>query len=62
MDYQTFLADKKFSDIPAGHAITLDDVNHSLFDFQKVLVRWAVGRGRAAIFADTGLGKTAMQK
>ena len=61
MDYQSFLEDKKFSDVPTGHAITLDDVNSTLFDFQKVLVRWAVGRGRAAIFADTGLGKTAMQ-
>ncbi len=33
----------------------------SLFDFQTAIVDWAVRRGRAAIFADTGLGKTAMQ-
>ncbi len=32
-----------------------------LFDFQKALVDWAVRRGRAAIFADCGLGKTPMQ-
>lgn len=32
-----------------------------LFDFQSALVEWAVTRGRAAIFADCGLGKTAMQ-
>lgn len=32
-----------------------------LFDFQRDLVRWALRRGRAALFADTGLGKTAMQ-
>lgn len=32
-----------------------------LFDFQKHLVQWAVRKGRAAIFADCGLGKTAMQ-
>jgi hypothetical protein len=32
-----------------------------LFDFQKHLVEWAVRRGRAAIFADCGLGKTPMQ-
>jgi hypothetical protein len=31
------------------------------FAFQADLVRWALRRGRAAIFADTGLGKTAMQ-
>jgi hypothetical protein len=32
-----------------------------LFDFQSQLVRWALKRGRAAIFADCGLGKTPMQ-
>lgn len=32
-----------------------------LFDFQRALVEWAVRKGRAAIFADCGLGKTVMQ-
>lgn len=32
-----------------------------LFDFQSDLVRWALRKGRAAIFADCGLGKTAME-
>ncbi len=32
-----------------------------LFDFQRHLVEWAVRRGRAALFADCGLGKTPMQ-
>lgn len=32
-----------------------------LFDFQEAMVRWALRRGRAAIFADTGLGKSRMQ-
>jgi superfamily II DNA or RNA helicase len=32
-----------------------------LFDFQQALIQWAVRKGRAAIFADCGLGKTAMQ-
>ena len=32
-----------------------------LFDFQKHLTTWAIRRGRAAIFADCGLGKTPMQ-
>ncbi len=32
-----------------------------LFPFQHDLVRWAVRQGRAAIFADCGLGKTPMQ-
>jgi hypothetical protein len=32
-----------------------------LFDWQAHIVRWALMRGSAAIFADTGLGKTGMQ-
>jgi hypothetical protein len=32
-----------------------------LFDFQRHLVDWAIRKGRAAIFADCGLGKTPMQ-
>jgi hypothetical protein len=32
-----------------------------LFPFQRSLVDWACNKGRAAIFADCGLGKTAMQ-
>jgi len=32
-----------------------------LFDFQRALVEWAVRKGRSAIFADCGLGKTPMQ-
>ena len=32
-----------------------------LFDFQQALVDWAVRKGRVAIFADCGLGKTPMQ-
>lgn len=32
-----------------------------LFDFQKSLIEWSVRKGRAAIFADCGLGKSAME-
>ena len=32
-----------------------------LFDFQAALVEWSIRKGRAAIFADCGLGKTPMQ-
>jgi hypothetical protein len=32
-----------------------------LFDFQKYIVEWALKKGRSAIFADCGLGKTPMQ-
>ena len=33
----------------------------ALFDFQAKIVRWALSKGRCAIFADCGLGKTLMQ-
>lgn len=36
-------------------------VNGNLFSWQAHLVRWALKLGRAAIFADCGLGKTLMQ-
>ena len=29
-----------------------------LFDFQKQIVKWALRKGRCALFEDTGLGKT----
>lgn len=32
-----------------------------LFDFQRALVEWSILKGRFAIFADCGLGKTPMQ-
>ncbi len=58
-DYRAFLAAKSQVGTAAGFAPTwLPDC---LFDFQRALVEWAVRRGRAAIFADCGLGKTLMQ-
>lgn len=32
-----------------------------LFDFQNVIVDWSIRKGRAAIFADCGMGKTIME-
>lgn len=32
-----------------------------LFDFQRALVEWSLRKGRAAVYADCGLGKTGMQ-
>jgi len=36
-------------------------ISGKLFPFQRDLVRWALAKGRGALFADTGLGKTCMQ-
>lgn len=40
------------------HATSL---NRDLFKWQADIVRWALRKGRAAIFADCGMGKTFMQ-
>ena len=61
LGYREFLETKRFTPPSSGLAVDADDVNPALFDFQRRIVAWAVGRGRAAIWADTGLGKTRMQ-
>lgn len=58
-NYEAFVKGKRRSEVPTGHKP--GDLNKNLFDFQRTIVEWAVRRGRAAIFADTGLGKTLMQ-
>lgn len=59
MTYDEFLSTKKRRFGETGfQAGPLPD---RLFDWQKKIVQWAVRKGRAAIWADTGLGKTAMQ-
>lgn len=58
-DYTSFLRSKTSSAIAVGFDPSA--INAQLFDFQRAIVEWACKRGRAAIFADTGLGKTAMQ-
>lgn len=59
MDYESFVLSKRRSELATGH--NPGSLNEHLFDFQHAIVSWAARRGRAAIFADTGLGKTLMQ-
>ncbi len=57
--YQDFLSKKmQFRGMSGFEPDNLPDY---LFPFQRDLVIWALKKGRAAIFADTGLGKTPMQ-
>ena len=58
-DYRAFLDKKRLEDVASG--FDGEPRNQNLFDFQRAIVRWALRRGRASIFADTGLGKTLMQ-
>jgi superfamily II DNA or RNA helicase len=59
-DYGQFLAGKlrahQAHGVPTESVITAD-----LFPHQVAITQWAARKGRAAIFADTGLGKTRMQ-
>jgi len=59
MTYEEFLNKKSHSDSSDGLRPTF--LPSFLFDFQGALIEWALSRGRGAIFADCGLGKTAMQ-
>lgn len=59
--YADFLAGRMTVDHGDGFTIDESDVNPQLFDFQRALVAWACEKGRAAIFADCGLGKTPIQ-
>ena len=60
--YADFLASKRKSVASVGPADAApSDVHPLLHDWQAEIVAWAVRKGRAAIFADCGLGKTFMQ-
>jgi hypothetical protein len=58
-DYRSFLARK--SQLDAGSGFAPNWMPDFLFDFQSFLVDWAIRKGRAAVFADCGTGKTPMQ-
>lgn len=60
MDYETFLKGKRADTPPDGFPVSVE-MSPMLFDWQRAIVEWACRRGRACIFADCGLGKTAMQ-
>ena len=59
MEYKDFLESKKHSIGEFGF-----DANYipdMAFDFQRHIIERAVKKGRMAVFADTGLGKTLIQ-
>lgn len=57
--YSEFIDSKRESWQATGFEPT--KLNGMLFAFQRDIVRWALRKGKAAIFADCGMGKTAMQ-
>ena len=58
--YEVFLAAKRIAD-PATGLTDIPPLHAALFPFQRDVVAWALRRGRAALFAGTGLGKTLME-
>ena len=61
MQYKDFLKTKEKNFISSGFKVKDKDLNINLFDFQKHILKIAIEKGRFAIFADCGLGKTLMQ-
>lgn len=59
MEYEQFL-DRK-TQLGSDDGFNPEWMPDFLFPFQTELVTWAIRKGRAALFADCGLGKTPMQ-
>jgi hypothetical protein len=59
--YPDFLASKRILAEPCGFEVADADLNPMLFPFQRDICRWALRRGKAAVFAHTGLGKGPIQ-
>jgi superfamily II DNA or RNA helicase len=58
--YDEFVA-RKLQRVPPTGMTDVPELHPSLFPHQRDLVRWALRRGRAAIFAATGLGKSCIE-
>lgn len=60
-DYAEFLRGKDRTFVGVGHPCEAGDTRPGLFPFQREIVAWAVRKGRCAVWADTGLGKTVIE-
>jgi len=58
MDYEEFLKSKYVRAADVGFDVPDADLNQQLFDWQRVVVRWALRKGRAALLEECGLGKS----
>lgn len=59
--YADFIESKRKTHSPTGIDVAAKSLHPSMFDFQKALTAWALKKGKACLFAGTGLGKTRMQ-
>lgn len=60
-EYRQYLASKRLEVPDAGIEVGEDAIHPLLFPFQRDITRWALRKGRAAVFAECGLGKTFIQ-
>lgn len=60
-EYEQFLASKRILAAPCGFEVDDSLLNPMLMPFQRDICRWALRRGKAAVFAHTGLGKGPIQ-
>jgi len=61
VSYQDFLASKARRHQSGGVIVDGSQIHQSLHDWQRRIVLATLARGRGAVFADTGMGKTRMQ-
>src|SRR5699024_6834117 len=61
MRYEDFLKQKEFENVLSGFDIDRSKLHDTLFDFQRDIVKWALKKGKAAICAMTGVGKSRIQ-
>ena len=59
--YDALLESKRIKAESSGFECTPEMTPPQLFPFQRDIAVWALRRGKAALFADTGMGKTPMQ-
>lgn len=60
LSYQEFINRKEIIDPPTGFT-DVPDLPAAMFGFQRDITSWALKRGRAALLAGTGLGKSLME-
>lgn len=61
MDYLDFIASKQIRAVDAGFDISMSAINQKAFEWQKMLIKWSLKKGRCANFQECGLGKTIQQ-
>lgn len=59
--YGEFLQKKVIVSSPVGKEVEPEKIHPFLYDFQRDIVLWCLRKGRSAVFAHTGSGKTIIQ-